>query len=78
MRPEALHEVKRGLEAFGQAKTRLGAEKQGALAPSRQSNSLGLKGLKKRLQRLGGPCSISTCLEHFTVSETAICSNSLF
>ena len=59
MWPEALYEVKRGLEAFGRAKARFGAEKQGAIALSRQRNSLGLKGMEKRLQRFGGHCSIS-------------------
>ncbi|MBB6413600.1 signal transduction histidine kinase [Mesorhizobium sangaii] len=59
MRPEALYEVKLGLEAFGRAKARFSAKKQGAIAFSRQRNRLGLKGMKKRLQRLGGHCSIS-------------------
>ena len=32
MRPEALHQVQVGVEAFGQAEARLGAEKQDARA----------------------------------------------
>jgi hypothetical protein len=52
VRPEALYDVKLGLETVRQAKAWFGAEKENALARSRQGDSLGLEWVKKRLQRL--------------------------
>jgi hypothetical protein len=58
IRPEALDEMKLGIEACGRAKARLGTEKQNALAFSRLGKSLSLEWMKKRLQRLSRHCHV--------------------